>query len=605
MTVRSFLLHSAIIVGMAACSSAKKEKEEAPAPPESLPMEVLSLDNLDAFAAPDNNWQLAGNVYVNRQQPQQMEVKEGKGILAFATAKGNSTLRTKMEHGDIDLELDFMLSGQAGATLLFQGKYPLQLKDSWLKDSVTVDDCGAVEGKAPLLNACKAPGLWQHLEVKFRTARSGYSATGTTEAGFERVVLNGRTIQQEPSLDSITTDTLLKQVQTGPLGFLVKNGPVAFRNIRYKTYNDKRAALTNLQYHVYKGVYKNHDTIKLLMPVRSGQTDSLTYRVGDKRAQLLLEGKLQLPVQGEYVFSIRAGGPIRLMIDGKEIANNGGTRDYQRAFYGDTVLTAGPHDFQLSYANYDECMVLLYEGPHIPFTALTTPASERLVEPSPSMEYVLKGEPAIQRSFIEHRGKVDAYSMSVGAPVGINYAYDMVTYSPLLAWHGRYIDVAEMWHERGEQQLARPLGATLDLAGIPCIAELSSVKAPWPDSMRVDSSDYTNRGYMLRSDGLPMFFYTLHQWKVEDYLHPRQDGKGLQRDVTVTSNGAKDKAYWLLASGGIIEKLADGSYAVDDKNYYIETAVKPEIVEDDGQYRLVLPLETGNKTTDIHYSIIW
>ncbi|HEU4553407.1 MAG TPA: family 16 glycoside hydrolase [Chitinophaga sp.] len=599
MSVQSFLLYSTLLLSLAACSSGTKE-----APPiESLPMDSINLDNLDAFATPANGWQVAGNLYMNRQQPHQVQVKEGKGILVF-NGPGNGELSTKWTHGDMDLELDFMLSPDADAAILFQGKYPLQLKDSWLKDSVTAADCGGIEEHAPALNACKAPGLWQHLEVKFKAERTGH---GVIDAGFATVILNGRVVQQQPDLAAFAQDTLLKQTKMpGALRLVVNSGPVAFRNIRYKTYSDARASFAGLHYRVYKGVYKNHDTLKLMLPVRSGNTDSLTYRVGDKRAHLLLEGKLQLPVEGHYVFSVRGGGPVRLMIDGNVIADNGGTRDFLRPFYGDTLLKAGPHDFQVSYANYDECLVVEYEGPHIPVTALTTPASERLVEASPQMEYPVKGTAVIQRGFMEHGNEVDPYSMAVGAPGGINYAYDMVTYSPLMAWHGRYIDVAEMWHERGEKQLARPLGAPLQLPGIPCIAELPDKNAAWPDTMRVDSSSYTNRGYKLLPSGLPVFFYTLHQWSVEDYLHPRADGKGLNRDVTVTGSNSGDnaKAWWLLGSGGLIEKLPDGSYAVDDKHYYIETKDKPEIVESKGQYRLVLPLQAG-KTMNIHYSITW
>ncbi len=550
-------------------------------------MEVLSLDNLDAFNTNGNTWSLAGNVYADRAKLHHMEPAQGKGILIGSLPEGKlagAELRTKWEHNDMDLELDFMLAAGASATVFFKGEYPLLLKDSWMKDSVSTDDCGAAAGLAPLLNACKAPGLWQHLEVKFRE-------------GFQMVKLNGRIIQD--------STVHRNQPATGPLRFMVQKGNVAFRNIRYKTYNNERIKLESVRFHVYKGVYKNHDTLQDLKPVRSGRTDSLTYRVGDKRAQLLFEGKLTVPVAGPYVFRLQAGGPVRLVIDGNEIVNNGGTRDFQRPFYGDTTLQKGEHSFQLSYANYDESMVLLYEGPHIPFTALTTPASERTVEPDPLMEYPVKGTPVVQRGFMMHQGKVDPYSMAVGIPGGLNYAYDMVNYSPLKAWYGRFIDIAEMWHERGEKQLAKPLGAPLELAGVPCIAELSSADAPWPDSIREDSSIYTDRGYKLLPDGLPVFLYTLHRWKVEDYLHPRNDHKGLVRDITITGQQAESNAYWLLASGGIIEKLPDGSYAVDDKNYYIETTGTPEIQRSKGQYRLLLPLQAGAAKTEVHYSIIW
>ncbi|WP_436489595.1 family 16 glycoside hydrolase [Chitinophaga sp. ARDCPP14] len=591
---------------MASCSSGSKNA----VPPESLPMEEINLDNTNAFTATDHHWRIAGNVYADRQQPHHMEIAAGKGILV-CDLSGNTAdsteLRTKLVHGDLDLELDFMLSADAAASILFQGKYTLQLKDSWLKDSVTNTDCGAIEGRPPVLNACKAPGLWQHLSVKYKALRPStpdsngvYSAS---ESGFASVELNGRAVSRLQIIN--THDTALRDVP-GPLRFIVHKGPVVFRNIRYKTYGNDRAKLADMRFRVYKGVYKNHDTLQQLTPVKSGSTDSLTFHTGDKRAHLLVEGKLLVPVTGQYIFRLQAGGPVRLMIDGNEIANNGGTRDYQRAFYGDTTLEKGGHTFQLSYANYDESLVLLYEGPHIPFTALTTPASERMAEISPQMEYPVRNAPAVQRGFIEHRGKVNPYSIAVGMPGGLNYAYDMVNYSPLMTWHGRYLDIAEMWHERGEKQLEKPLGAALELAGTPSIAELQAPDAPWPDSIREDSSSYTNRGYKLLPDGLPVYLYTLHQWSVEDYLHPRSDRKGLIREVTVTNNGSTNgNAWWLMASGGVIEKLPDGSYAVDDKQYYIETALSPQIVQSKGQYRLLVPLPADSKKVNIHYSIIW
>jgi hypothetical protein len=560
-------------------------------------MEEISLKNLDAFGLAGDQWQLAGNVYADRSKKYSMSIAEGTGILVCTQPPGldGAAIRTKWKHQDMDLELDFMLSTGASGGIFFQNGYALNIKDSWMKDSLTANDCGGAAGLTPRLNACKAPGLWQHLEVKYRSVPT---ADKKFEARFDMVKLNGSIIQ----------DTTLRQVLpgTGELAFRVNEGSIAFRNIRYKTYNDERLKLANVQYHVYKGVFKNHDTLQQLTPVRSGRTDSLTYRVGDKRGHLLLEGKLIVPVTGNYVFRVQAGGPIRLKIDAAEIVNNGGTRDFQRPFYGDTTLQQGEHTFQLSYANYDESMVLMYEGPHIAFTALTTAASERTVEADPLMEYPVKNEPVTQRGFMRHHGKVDPYSMAIGIPGGLNYAYDMVNYSPLMAWHGRFIDVAEMWHERGEKQLAKPMGAILELAGVPCIAELSSPDAAWPDSIREDSSSYTNRGYRLLPNGLPVFFYTLHQWQVEDQLSPREDGKGLNRDVSITTQqAAKGNAYWLMASGGIIEKLPDGTYTVDDKRYYITTDGAPQIQQDKDQYRLLLPLPSSAGTVKIHYSIIW
>lgn len=590
-----FLLCCALI--LYACSpGSRPEKEQASL--KSLPMEAFSLDDLSSFRKPDTNWLITGNAYANRKQSYHMEGAAGKGVL-LARPSGEAArndLLTQAVFSDMDLSLDFMLSAGASAAILFQGKYPVQLQDNWMKDSLTSSDCGGIAGHAPLLNACRAPGLWQHLEVTFKAPRAG-TEKGISQACITAVRLNGTLVQENITLDAADTSA-------GPLLFRTLRGPVAFRHIRYKAYGAPRAQLADMRYRIYKGVYKNHDTLASLQPVKTGTSDSLTYRVGDKRAQLVLEGKLLVPRAGDYLFQLLAGGPARLLIDDREVTNNGGTRDYQRAFYGKAHLQEGEHSFQLSYANYDESLVLRYEGPQIPLTALTTAASEREVLPVEPLEYPVKGTPLLQRGFMHHDTIVNPYTISVGIPGGLNYAYDLATYSPLSAWHGRFIDVSEMWRERGEKQLQQPLGAALEFAGLPLVATDAD---HWPGPLRPDSSSYTSRGYRILPNGLPLFFYTLGGLKVEDYLHPLAEGKGLTRDITVTFRQPGTTAWCLLAGGGLIEKLPDGSYAVDDKSYYIETDADPQIRRYKGKYQLLLPLSPakGDTAVKVSYGIIW
>lgn len=161
-----------------------------------------------------------------------------------------------------------------------------------------------------------------------------------------------------------------------------------------------------------------------------------------------------------------------------------------------------------------------------------------------------------------------------------------------------------MWHERGEKQLEEPLGAPLDLSGLPVVAMLAKPADAWPGAMQPDSSRYNNRGYRLLPDGRPVFFYTLGELQIEDQLYPAPDGKGLQRDITVKCKQPVSNAYCLLADGKLIEKLPDGSYAVDDKRYYIATDLKPEILRSKDQYRLQLPL-SGSNDIHVNYTIIW
>ena len=69
--------------------------------------------------------------------------------------------------------------------------------------------------------------------------------------------------------------------------------------------------------------------------------------------------------------------------------------------------------------------------------------------------------------------------------------------------------------------------------------------------------------------------------------------------------------YFQLASGKTIEALPTGSYAVDDKRYYIEAirGIGPEplsiVRTEGGLYRLVLKLPSNVNSLDFSYSIIW
>lgn len=609
--IKRLLFYSLVLCNSISCIQTRKKE----IPLKSLPMERLSLDDLTGFRTPADSWRIAGNVYANYQQPYHMEAADGKGILICRPSNmgKSSDLLTQEEFTDMDLEMDIMLSAGSTASILFQSEYKMQLRDSWMKAPGGVARQDSITERVASLNACKAPGLWQHLEVKFKAPRFNSTGKKVCSASITSVTLNGMLIQQEVIADTLTR-VRVDSIDTGPLVLRTENGPVAFRNIRYKTYGENRAQLADIQYRVYKGLYDNHDEPQQRKPVRIGKTDSLTYRVGDKRAQLVLEGKLLLPQKGDYIFQLLAAGAARLLIDGKEIANNGGTRDFQHPFYGMVNLQEGEHHFQLSYANYDESLVLRYEGQHIPLTTLTTAASERKASQMELMEYPVKKAPEIQRGFLRHRNMVETNSIAVGIPGGMNYAYHLLNYSPLSVWRGRFIDVSEMWEGFSDRQLEIPLGTSLEFTGAPSIAkeagnwsDIAKEAQPWPDSIRADSSIYTNRGYRILPNGLPVFFYTLGQIMVEDYLHPREDGKGLTRDITVKFKQPGTEAWCLLASGGLIEKLSDSSYAVDDKRYYIETTEKAEIKHSKEKYQLLLPLipAKGDSSVTITYTIIW
>lgn len=616
-----------LVTSITACEQKDKQVQEKEALPlTDLPFTSLTLDDLNDFQnSKGSNWFIVGDAYADRNKPKDLQTTKGTGILTNLQSTGSTpisssgNLLTKLEHGDIDLELDFMMPKGSSSGLLLQSRYEVQLNDSWLKDSLSFEDCGGIHGqekgeligKAPAARASKAPGLWQHLKVSFKAPQFDETGKKVADARFVEVVLNGIQVQKDVTVSAPTLSASVHDEKAlAPLMLQGDGGPIAFKNIRYKIYDTSPIVVDNIQYKLFDGRHYELDAWQNLSPTKTGKTDTLSHYLGDEDEVLVLEGHMQVPRTGDYLFKTSAGGPVWLVIDDSLVVQNEKSRDFNRFFYGKIPLKKGSHNFKLAYSNSDKSLVLHYQGPGRPWTELTTFASQRRTSEVEPLELVVKNEPILQRGFLMHQNTSNPYATSVGIPGGVNYAYDLNTYSLLNLWHGKYIDVSNMWRERGEKQLEIPLGASLQLQGLPTVAILSDEDAAWPDSVSPDNNAYTNRGYKLNSTGLPVFFYTLNKVNVEDKLEPTTDKAGLMREISFQFNEPSEKVYCLLTSGKKIEKLPNGSYAIDEKNYYLENILsqgaKPIIRKSsNGDYQMLLQINPNTKHAKVKYSIIW
>lgn len=611
-----------------------------------LPPKTIPLENLEAFRPVEaGNWAIAGNVYADRHTEQHLEAGEGEGILvnqapdrlrasaavqpesssqAGSESASSENLFTTLEHGDIDLELEFMMPRNSNSGIYLQGRYEVQLLDSWLKEELSYGELGGIyqgagtggndrfEGKAPEKNAAKAPGLWQHIKIHFKAPRFDETGKKVANARFDEVYLNGVLVQKQVEVSEPTLAAAFEDEQAlGPLMLQGDHGPVAFRNIRYKSYADKRIALENMQYHRYEGMYQaKPDTLAHLEPDVSGSTDTLSQHFSKEYDLYVIEGDMLAPQEGDYMFELKAGGPAWLYINDQLVTDNQGTRNYEHGFYGSHSLEEGKNGFRIVYGNYDESLSLYYEGPEIPWTMLSTPASARHRIKIVELPHEVEDRPLMQRGFMMHQGEKKNYMIAVGMPEKINYAYDLNNFSPLSTWHGPFLDVGEMWIERGESQLAKAMGAALEMSGRPSIALLAREQEAWPEAISDDEGILTDRGYRMQKNGLPVFYYRMEHIRVEDYLHPSRDQSALRRELSFSADKDEEKLYVLLGTGSRIEQLPNGSYAVNDKSYYIEDIragdVSPVIRQQDGGYELVLPVRPGTEAAKtISYSIIW
>ncbi len=442
----------------------------------------IPLTGLNEFKDPGENWIVTSDFHSDYAEPWKLKKLDGgTGIVINDLSKKNrSHLVTNKEFGDIEVELAFMMDKGSNSGVYLQGRYEVQLFDSWLDPDPTFSDCGGIyqrwdesrpvkgyEGMAPLSNASRAPGLWQHLRIRFQAPRFDANGNKTTNAHFEEVYLNGVLVQQQVEVTGPTRASIFDDEKAlGPLVFQGDHGKVAFRNIRYR-------------------------------PLGT-ETDAK----GNERI-----------------------GAIVIKPDNK---------------------------------------------------------------------------PYLLRSFMMFDDKKLDYIISMGAPDGLNYSYDLRQGAWLQVWRGGFMDVTDMSHSRGEAQLARPLGSVVPFSDSPTVARLSDTNMAWPDSLAFD--DLQNDGYLLDKKGVPTFKYTVNGIKVSDKISPSSDGFGLNRTLTTENSSAN--LYCKVISATKIELVDKGLYRVDGI-YYIrmDKNIEPLIRTNDQGREMLVSLK--NPESSLNYSVIW
>jgi hypothetical protein len=97
-----------------------------------IPKKAISFQNLNDFKSVSSNWKIVGDVFYDINKAGTGTTSQGTGIVANEPSdKNNGHLFTNMEHGDIDLELEFMMAKGSNSGIYLQGRYEVQLFDSW------------------------------------------------------------------------------------------------------------------------------------------------------------------------------------------------------------------------------------------------------------------------------------------------------------------------------------------------------------------------------------------------------------------------------------------------------------------------------------------
>ncbi|MDB5242085.1 MAG: hypothetical protein JWP57_2710 [Spirosoma sp.] len=441
----------------------------------------------------------------------------------------------------------------------------------------------------------KAPGLWQTVEFLYKVGKTNSPAT------LEKLVINGVTVRE---------GQLLTGKAAGPVAVLATGGTAAIRNVGYRVMSPRTVAQWSgpLSYTIVEGQFiGSREEAQKKKVLKQDTTALLNYEVSygqPRQYTIFFSGKLNALQTGDYRFELNRGGQGGVWIDGKEVIPID-HRELGQPSIGNAKLTAGPHDVQVFFSRswFRPGLGLFVSQAGTrpqPLHALSS-----LPEPDPigviSVTPETKSE--LIRSFVQLPGEKTkrTHSLSVGSPTGIHYTVDLDQMALLQAWKGDFANVTEMWYERGEPQLLEPMGAKVRLPVQTPLMVLANETTEWPDSVGENVLRY--KGLTVDKQGAPTINYELAGLAVTDAIRPEGDALVRTLSLTGSSSGVP---YCRIAAGSSLEEVGKGTYAVNDRSYYVrfDPKAKVKVRQSKGKQELLLPVTMKNGAGSVQYSIV-
>ncbi|MEX0686745.1 MAG: family 16 glycoside hydrolase [Balneolales bacterium] len=593
-----------------------------------LPLNKISFEDLDAFNILGDNWKIAGGIQSDYQIKNSMMIQDGTGTLVnVPTANSRNNLFTKLQHGDIELKVEFLIPKGSNSGIYLQGRYEVQIFDSWNVENPVFSDVGGIyqrwdksrpdgkkgyEGHAPIVNAGFAPGLWQEFHILFRAPRFDDNGNKISNAKFEWINLNGIRVQENIEVTGPTRSAKFNdEVAIAPLMLQGDHGPVAYRNLQYKLFgNSGHLSLKEMQYTIYQHSNRympDFDTLKI---TKEGTTsflnpDSISQQ--NDHYAITYSGELDVPVEGNYLFQAQVNNGGDLYINGDRIIHiNGQERNATNSNI--TYLTEGTHQLIFHYFSTGwggPRLSLWYEGPGIEKSVLGAEIKEstrQIHEP-----FIIESDSTSSRigGFINDSGGIRTHVLSIGHPEKVHYSYDLNMVSLISFWKGPFADVSGMWVGRGKSQLLVPLNATIESRIEVPIAQLNT-SADLVDQTIFDQ--LTGKGYTINDDGRPEFSFKYQGISVNDEIYPSGNAYTLIRELQYISNRTHENIVSRIAHADSIELLPNGLYRVDGQ-YYIRihksSGQKASIVDVNEMQTLTIPILMDENKSEVRYDIIW
>ncbi len=202
------------------------------------------------WKAPLGDWKVVGETFSDPNDGKLLASKPGEGVAVNGVTGKTVHLITDKEFGDVELSIDFMVPKGSNSGVYLQGRYEVQILDSYGVEHPKYGDCGGIyerwkeepgipddqrgyEGHAPLVNASKKPGEWQNFRIIFHAPKFDKDGKKIANAKFDKVWLNGTLIQENVEVTGPTRAARFKEEKPlGPIMLQGDHGPVAFRNLK-------------------------------------------------------------------------------------------------------------------------------------------------------------------------------------------------------------------------------------------------------------------------------------------------------------------------------------------------------------------------------------
>jgi hypothetical protein len=583
-----------------------------------------ALEALSDFRNPPTNWQVVGEV-MGTPFDKILTTKAGKGTL-LCTPKDGGNLLSTLEHGDLELSLDVMIPKGSNSGIYLQGQYEIQVFDSWGVANPLHSDAGGIyqrwddargkntegyEGHPPRLNAVKAPGLWNHVDINFIAPRFDAAGKKIANARFAKVTWNGVVIHQNVEVFGPTRASAFQDEKAfGPLMLQGDHGNVAYKNIRITKLGNGSVALSApVKYAIYENATTQEKKgailekpkpkdLTTLKPVKTGETQLIDVTVSRRGLQFyVITGKFKVNKEADYDFKSNCQGYSNIWVDDALLLSDENTPWYGLSFNEETLgkkhLTEGEHTFKIHYIPRDwertiRALGFFVKGADEGWQALHAKQAELEYSKTVLNEVEPKNQPIFQRSFVVFDGKKRTHAVNIGFPEGVHYSYDTKQGALLHVWRGGFLNTTEMWHDRGEEQTGAPLGMTVPMTGRFSLLNKDKLEAVTESALRYEGMKLV----AINGQKTPQFSYVFQNTTIKDWTQPTADKLGLQRTLSLSAKPTNLNVLLATATRGI-QKINEGLYAVDGANYFIKLPVGAAVtvVEKEGKTLLMTELK--------------